>query len=172
MNEELMNRVDSLLHAGAIEKSYNNALREVCKYLPHALGEIIYKVVRYDSRHKIEDLEKIVAWATLLWEEHHGERELDQLGSLGEDPAGGGARPEPPRGFDAGSVQVQHDPYRGDRRSGEGGAADPAPLPDLAGYTAELAGRPAPGARPGRSDRRTLARKSGKTGKTGRKRSD
>lgn len=34
----------------------------------HALGEIIYKAVRYSAKHDLEDVLKIAAWAFLVWE--------------------------------------------------------------------------------------------------------
>lgn len=39
-------------------------------YFPgHALGEIIYKVIRYQKRGNLEDLEKAAAWLYLTWRE-------------------------------------------------------------------------------------------------------
>ncbi len=40
----------------------------------HGLGEIIYKVLRYQRRRNPEDLIKIAAWAFLVWK-HHVEEE-------------------------------------------------------------------------------------------------
>lgn len=33
----------------------------------HALGEIVYKAVRYKNKHQEDDLLKIAAWAYLIW---------------------------------------------------------------------------------------------------------
>lgn len=44
------------------------SLITVTRDLPHPLGEIIYKAVRYARKHDPEDLVKIAAWAKLLWD--------------------------------------------------------------------------------------------------------
>jgi hypothetical protein len=55
----------AVLGGAADSKGYNDALFEVTRELPHPLGEIVYKVIRYSKQRNIGDLEKIVAWAEL-----------------------------------------------------------------------------------------------------------
>lgn len=38
----------------------------------HALGEIVYKAVRYNAKGNPEELLKIAAWAWLAWKHHEG----------------------------------------------------------------------------------------------------
>jgi hypothetical protein len=46
----------------------------------HGLGEIIYKVLRYQRRRNPEDLVKIAAWAFLVWKHHLEEGEASREG--------------------------------------------------------------------------------------------
>ncbi len=43
----------------------------------HALGEIIYKVVRFAHTRDPRDIEKIAAWAFLIWRKHWQENTLE-----------------------------------------------------------------------------------------------
>lgn len=88
-------KVAELLDNGGV-KGYNTALRSICKALPHALGEIIYKAVRYHAKHDLRDLVKIAAWAELEWESANANR----AGSI----AGNRARTEYARAFDEAAV--------------------------------------------------------------------
>lgn len=42
----------------------------------HAIGEIIYKAVRYNNKRSPEDLVKIAAWAFLIW--HHDRKQKEK----------------------------------------------------------------------------------------------
>ena len=69
---------EEMLGGEAESKGYQgmgepNHLYEVTG-LDHAIGEVIYKAVRYRARFEANDLVKIVAWVALLWEQHHVER--------------------------------------------------------------------------------------------------
>lgn len=66
---------------GAASKGYNatgpdgpNALYEFILHVNHgpghAVGEAIYKLIRYSQKHNEEDLIKCAAWAFLLWKYH------------------------------------------------------------------------------------------------------
>jgi NTP pyrophosphatase (non-canonical NTP hydrolase) len=66
--------VHSLVYGKALDKGYANeddgsALRHfVDKYFPgHALGEVVYKAVRYAAKRDPADLLKIAAWAFLVY---------------------------------------------------------------------------------------------------------
>jgi hypothetical protein len=67
--------VEKLLEVQAKSKGYsdsgpkNNPLMEFMglHFPDHALGEIVYKAVRYKSKRNPEDLAKIAAWAALVW---------------------------------------------------------------------------------------------------------
>lgn len=67
--------VERLLESTAKDKGYsangpkNNPLMNFMdEFFPdHALGEIVYKSVRFKSKKNPEDLAKIAAWAALLW---------------------------------------------------------------------------------------------------------
>lgn len=82
---EFQARVTALLEPTAKGKGYNttgvdgeNRLYEFVEETVggpwHAIGEIIYKAVRYRARGNPEDLEKIAAWAWLAWK-HHASQE-------------------------------------------------------------------------------------------------
>lgn len=65
-------QVDDMVGASANAKGYDGGhgpLWELCKTLPHALGEIVYKVVRYHRKGDPTELVKIAAWARLEWED-------------------------------------------------------------------------------------------------------
>jgi len=81
--EVFLNTVRELLENTAKSKGYNaeglqgrNALYEFIYHQlglnthTHALGEIVYKAVRYNSKKNEEDLVKIAAWALLVWLHH------------------------------------------------------------------------------------------------------
>lgn len=81
--EEFLGLVSQLLNATAKDKGYNaqgldgpNVLYEFIQGQlgkqshTHALGEIVYKAVRYNSKNNPEDLVKIAAWALLVWKHH------------------------------------------------------------------------------------------------------
>lgn len=36
----------------------------------HAIGEALYKITRYAAKRNPEDLEKLAAWAFLMWRHH------------------------------------------------------------------------------------------------------
>jgi hypothetical protein len=54
-----------ILGGVATDKGYNDALFSVTRDLPHPLGEMVYKIIRYNKTGNIQDLEKLVAWAEL-----------------------------------------------------------------------------------------------------------
>ncbi len=70
--------VEALLNSKATQKGYaehgdcQNPLDEFMRHLfpHHALGEIVYKVVRYKAQQQPEDLLKVAAWAFLLYARH------------------------------------------------------------------------------------------------------
>ena len=85
--EEFLKELNHLLEKVAKDKGYNdhgtkgdNKLYEFIHDQlgsgshVHALGEIVYKAVRYNSKKNPEDLVKIAAWALLVWQ-HHQEPE-------------------------------------------------------------------------------------------------
>lgn len=67
--------VENLLESKASEKGYsdtgpvNNRLHLFMSefFSDHALGEIVYKCVRYKQKKNPEDLAKIAAWSALIW---------------------------------------------------------------------------------------------------------
>lgn len=64
--------VDAILAHKGRSKGYDGGkgqLWQLCRELPHPLGEIIYKVVRYARQGNPEDLVKIAGWARLIWED-------------------------------------------------------------------------------------------------------
>jgi hypothetical protein len=76
-----MQNVESLLAPTAADKGYStngidgqNALYEFVEETAggcgHALGEIIYKARRYSRKGDPVDIEKIAAWAFLIWRHH------------------------------------------------------------------------------------------------------
>jgi hypothetical protein len=58
------------------DPAYGDLLWRVCSPLPHPLGEIIYKVVRYNWKHDPKDLIKIAAWAELVWKGYYRESKV------------------------------------------------------------------------------------------------
>lgn len=72
--KEFFERIIAILEGTAKEKGYlaprGNILMDFMnKQFPdHALGEIIYKAVRYKNKKNPEDLVKIAAWACLIYE--------------------------------------------------------------------------------------------------------
>ena len=78
---EFERRVQALLEPTAKGKGYNttgvdgqNLLYEFVEDAVggpgHGIGEAIYKVKRYAAKRNPEDLEKLAAWAFLLWKHH------------------------------------------------------------------------------------------------------
>lgn len=75
--ETFVQEVKELLEPTASEKGYNatgvdgnNELFEFVQGIAgpgHALGEIVYKIVRYKNKKDEKDLLKIAAWAYLIW---------------------------------------------------------------------------------------------------------
>jgi hypothetical protein len=64
--------LEQLLDHKANSKGYDGGKGQLwlmCKDLPHPLGEIIYKVIRYSRQGNPDDLVKIAGWAKLVWEE-------------------------------------------------------------------------------------------------------
>ena len=81
--KEFLTELNNLLEETAKEKGYSDQGTEGDNKLyefihgqlgngshVHALGEIVYKVVRYNSKKNPEDLVKIAAWALLVWQHH------------------------------------------------------------------------------------------------------
>lgn len=78
---EFSKRVGALMERSARQKAYNstgvdgpNQLFDFIYSVAeagHALGEIIYKVIRYKAKKNPTDLEKVAAWAFLVWRKHH-----------------------------------------------------------------------------------------------------
>lgn len=79
--DEFVGNVKGLLDNSARQKAYNatgvdgpNQLFDFIYSVAdmgHALGEIIYKVIRYKAKGNPEDIEKVAAWAFLVWRKHH-----------------------------------------------------------------------------------------------------
>ncbi len=75
--DEFVQAVRDLLEGAASRKSYNktgvdgpNDLYDFVHSIAgdgHALGEIIYKVKRFDAKHDPVDIIKVAAWAFLIW---------------------------------------------------------------------------------------------------------
>lgn len=82
--EVFNHRVKTLLDNSARQKCYNDTGTDGPNQLfdfiysiagmGHALGEIIYKVIRYQAKSNPEDIEKVAAWAYLIWRKHHEQR--------------------------------------------------------------------------------------------------
>jgi|SRR5215471_8434473 len=79
--QDFVNEVRDLMERNAEKKGYNdtgvegqNELYEFVQGMTgsdsHALGEIVYKVVRFTRKRDRSDLTKIAAWAYLIW--RHG----------------------------------------------------------------------------------------------------
>ena len=81
--DEFCTHVHGLLNGTAQAKAYNttgadgpNQLYEFVQSkissggAAHALGEVVYKAVRYQAKGNPEDLLKIAAWAFLAWRYH------------------------------------------------------------------------------------------------------
>ena len=67
-------KVDALLDRVGKGKGYDGPAGQLfsfCKDLPHPLGEIVYKVMRYHRKGDPEDLVKIAGWAKLIWQQRH-----------------------------------------------------------------------------------------------------
>src|SRR5882757_3746139 len=97
-NASFNEHVDVLLSHKAESKGYDGEkgqLFSLCHQLPHPLGEIIYKVVRYHKQGDPDDLLKIAGWARILWE-----RKRDDVNREGSDSrnceVAGPARPVEP----------------------------------------------------------------------------
>lgn len=76
--KEFVREVQDLMEGGAGAKGYNNTgvdgqndlyqfIQNLSQNDSHALGEIIYKAVRYTNKRDKRDLTKIAAWAFLIW---------------------------------------------------------------------------------------------------------
>ena len=77
--DEFVRAMHDILNGTASDKRYSqtgpdghNALYEFVRTHVafcdgHALGEIVYKAVRYQAKRNPEDLVKIAAWAFLAW---------------------------------------------------------------------------------------------------------
>ena len=76
--DDFVKEVNDILGGTAKDKGYNttgpdgkNELYEFIQGLSqndsHAIGEIIYKAVRYTNKQDKRDLIKIAAWAYLVW---------------------------------------------------------------------------------------------------------
>jgi len=75
---EFVAGVKDLLEHSATEKGYNNTgvdgMNEMYQFVQnlshndnHAIGEILYKCVRFTNKNDKKDLVKIAAWAYLIW---------------------------------------------------------------------------------------------------------
>lgn len=74
---EFLSQVVKILTSKAKEKGYsdgdvsvykNELMEFTSKNFPgHALGEIVYKAIRYRNKHELQDLVKIAAWAALQY---------------------------------------------------------------------------------------------------------
>lgn len=74
---QFVKEVKDILEATAREKGYNTAgteSNEIYEFVQkltssddHAIGELIYKVVRFKNKGDKRDLAKIAAWAYLIW---------------------------------------------------------------------------------------------------------
>lgn len=67
-------KLKALLEHKALSKGYDGGkgqLWALCNDLPHPLGEIIYKVIRYHRQGNPDDLVKIAGWAKLIWQQQH-----------------------------------------------------------------------------------------------------
>lgn len=78
---EFMSQVEELVNGTAAQKGYSpngpdgpNLLFEFVEHVTggphHAIGEGIYKLVRYEAKHNPEDLLKAAAWCFLAWRHH------------------------------------------------------------------------------------------------------
>ena len=76
--DEFFAEVRALVEGKAREKGYNesgasgaNPLMDFTErfFKGHAAGEIVYKMVRYESKGNVEDLFKAAAWAYLLFKQ-------------------------------------------------------------------------------------------------------
>jgi hypothetical protein len=78
---EFQRNVMALLEPTAKGKGYNTTgvdgqnllyefVQEAVGGPGHAIGEAIYKVRRYAAKRNPEDLEKLAAWAFLMWKHH------------------------------------------------------------------------------------------------------
>ena len=79
--QTFMNAAEDLLNGTAASKGYSpngpdgsNPLYAFVEHAvggsQHAIGEIIYKAVRYQHQRDPKDLLKIAAWAYLVWRHH------------------------------------------------------------------------------------------------------
>lgn len=76
--KQFVKEVEALCGGTANEKGYNRTgvdgqndlyqfIQNLSKNDSHAMGEIIYKAVRYTNKRDKRDLLKIAAWAYLVW---------------------------------------------------------------------------------------------------------
>jgi hypothetical protein len=76
--KDFVKEVQDLLEGGAEKKGYNNTgvdgendlyqfIQNLSRSDAHAIGEIIYKAVRYTNKKDKRDLTKIAAWAFLVY---------------------------------------------------------------------------------------------------------
>lgn len=82
--EWFMEHVQNLCERDAKLKGYNRTgiegKNELLEFINgsiapnhgHALGEMVYKTIRYTNKRNKEDLIKIAAWAYLLWKHDEG----------------------------------------------------------------------------------------------------
>ncbi len=109
--KEFAERVEALLDDSARAKAYNatgvDGPNELFDFIGrvagdgHALGEIIYKVIRFKAKENTEDIEKIAAWAFLVWRKHQNEhrrrvrtgirKRVSKVGSSGRSSSKTGA---------------------------------------------------------------------------------
>jgi len=79
--QQFSHQVQALLEPTAKSKGYNTTgvdgqnqlyefVQETVGGPGHAIGEAIYKIKRYAAKRNPEDLEKLAAWAFLMWKHH------------------------------------------------------------------------------------------------------
>jgi len=125
--DEFDREVKAILERKSRSKGYDGGygqLWKLCRELPHPLGEIIYKVIRYHRKGIPEDLVKIAGWAKLVWEE--------RMGYYGNKPRNNGRGGKSKPGARASTIRPrpsQHHPNRGGRRGSKGGKRTHAPTP-------------------------------------------
>jgi len=83
---EFLSQVVKILTSSAKDKGYSDGEVNVYKnelmgftsknFPGHALGEIVYKAIRYRSKHNPQDLVKIAAWAALQYLEDTNESKI------------------------------------------------------------------------------------------------
>lgn len=117
----------------------DGALRSLCRFLPHALGEAIYKIVRYHQKGDPQDLIKAATWLEMEYDANH------QGSRIGDSPLTGSSWGVIQRPRDSGQDSDAGNP-RG--RPGRGGDGPDSPsIHDPEFIKSQLEGRADPGSR-------------------------